>query len=146
MSHDNKELDVLFPSKETADKLFEYVISSFEDYYKICKEISNHDIFSGVIHQCCPPRLNRYNPGTLMRPHYDHIHNLFDGQRKGIPVLSLIGVLNEDYDGGELTFFDDYELKTQAGDIIVFPSCFLYPHYVKEVTKGSRYSFVSWGW
>ena len=33
-------------------------------------------------------------------------------------------------------------LKT--GDICIFPSCFLYPHEVTELKKGTRYSFVSW--
>lgn len=36
-----------------------------------------------------------------MRKHYDHIHSIFDGQRKGIPVLSMLGILNNDYEGGE---------------------------------------------
>ncbi len=33
-------------------------------------------------------------------------------------------------------------LKT--GDMIIFPSNFLYPHQVMPVTKGERYSIVSW--
>ena len=28
--------------------------------------------------------------------------------------------------------------------MILFPSCFMYPHEVTEVTKGERYSFISW--
>jgi predicted 2-oxoglutarate/Fe(II)-dependent dioxygenase YbiX len=40
--------------------------------------------------------------------------------------------------------FDDYEIKFKAGDLIIFPSIFLYPHLVKPVKKGTRYSFVSW--
>jgi predicted 2-oxoglutarate/Fe(II)-dependent dioxygenase YbiX len=71
---------------------------------------------------------------------------LFDGQQKGIPVLSLVGVLNDEYEGGELTFFDDYKLDLKQGDVVVFPSCFLYPHKVNEITKGTRYSLVSWAW
>jgi|TARA_B110000977_G_C10988743_1_gene459041 hypothetical protein len=146
-SHDEKELDVLFPSKETSQKLFKYVIEAFQDYGHFCIDKNYpEEAFGSLIHNCCPPRLNRYNTGTLMRPHFDHIHSLFDGQQKGIPVLSLIGVLNDDYTGGELTFFKDYKLKTRAGDIIIFPSNFLYPHGVQEVKEGSRYSLVSWGW
>ena len=37
-----------------------------------------------------------------MRKHFDHIHSIFDGQYKGIPVLSFIGILNNNYLGGEL--------------------------------------------
>tara|TARA_R110002094_G_C4832487_1_gene205553 strand:- start:489 stop:620 length:132 start_codon:yes stop_codon:yes gene_type:complete len=42
--------------------------------------------------------------------------------------------------------FDDYEIKIEAGDLLLFPSVFLYPHKVEPVTKGERYSFVSWAW
>jgi len=90
-------------------------------------------------------RFNRYDPSTEMKLHCDHIHSLFDGERRGIPVLTVLGTLNEDYEGGELMLCGEkIELKT--GDVIVFPSNFLYPHEVKPVKSGVRYSFVSWAW
>ena len=90
-------------------------------------------------------RFNRYEPTTKMRLHCDHIHTLFDGERKGVPTLTILGALNEDYEGGEfLLCGENIELKT--GDVIVFPSNFLYPHEVKPVKSGVRYSFVSWAW
>jgi predicted 2-oxoglutarate/Fe(II)-dependent dioxygenase YbiX len=79
-----------------------------------------------------------------MRSHYDHIHSIFDGDRKGIPVLSILGVLNDDYKGGNFLFNDEHEVKLRQGDILIFPSIFLYPHKVKEVTEGTRYSFITW--
>tara|TARA_R100001377_G_scaffold81903_1_gene61754 strand:- start:826 stop:1422 length:597 start_codon:yes stop_codon:yes gene_type:complete len=89
-------------------------------------------------------RFNRYNKNQIMSKHCDHIVSLFTGDRRGIPVLSIVAVLNEDYKGGEFIMFDDYEIKFKAGDLIIFPSIFLYPHLVKPVLKGTRYSFVSW--
>jgi hypothetical protein len=91
-------------------------------------------------------RFNRYSPGQIMRQHHDHIHSLFDGQEKGIPVLSFIGNLNDDYEGADLTFWDDYVVPLGKGDIIMFPSLFLFPHGVTEAIKGRRWSFVSWAW
>jgi len=79
-----------------------------------------------------------------MSKHCDHIHSLFTGNIRGIPILSIVGVLNDDYKGGEFIMFDNYEIKFKAGDLIIFPSIFLYPHLVKPVKKGIRYSFVSW--
>lgn len=146
VSAEDKELDVLFPTPDVSQLAFEYVVNAFSAYESVCRKLSTETNFNGTIHQCCGIRLNRYNENTLMRPHFDHIHSLFDGQQKGVPVLSLVGVLNDDYEGGELTFFDDYKLDLKQGDIVVFPSCFLYPHKVNEITKGTRYSFVSWGW
>ena len=91
-------------------------------------------------------RFNRYKVGTNMKMHHDHIHTLFDGERKGVPVLTVLGLLNDNFEGGDFLMFDGQKLELSAGDIIVFPSNFLYPHAVTTVTKGTRYSFVSWGY
>jgi predicted 2-oxoglutarate/Fe(II)-dependent dioxygenase YbiX len=90
-------------------------------------------------------RFNRYKPGTVMRSHVDHIHTIFDGEKKGVPVLTWLMCLNDDYEGGEL-LVSEFKFKMQAGDIIVFPSNFMFPHKINEITKGVRYSAVSWGW
>jgi len=81
-----------------------------------------------------------------MALHIDHIHSLFDGKLKGVPVLSILGTLNEDYEGGEFILFEDYKINFKKGDVVIFPSNFLYPHKVEPVTKGTRYSYISWAW
>ena len=78
-----------------------------------------------------------------MQIHYDHIQTIFDGKRKGVPILSFVGLLNDNYKGGEF-ICREKEIKLKRGDILLFPSNFMFPHGVKEVTKGLRYSFVSW--
>lgn len=88
----------------------------------------------------------KYPLGSEMTNHCDHIHSLFDGINKGIPVLTIIGLLNDEFDGGNLIMFDDQLIKLEAGDIIIFPSIFLYPHKISMVTNGTRYSFVSWSY
>lgn len=90
-------------------------------------------------------RFNRYNESTQMRLHCDHIHSLFDGERKGVPILTVLGALNNDYDGGEFMLCGE-QIEFKAGEVLVFPSNFLYPHEVKPVKSGIRYSFVSWAW
>ena len=40
--------------------------------------------------------------------------------------------------------FKDKEIKLKTGDILIFPSNFMYPHRVEPVKKGIRFSFVSW--
>jgi hypothetical protein len=91
-------------------------------------------------------RFNRYKETTKMAEHCDHIHTLFDGEFKGVPVLSCLGILNDDFEGGELIFWENTTINVKAGDVLVFPSSFLYPHRVEPVTKGVRYSCVSWAW
>ena len=89
-------------------------------------------------------KVNRYDVGDYMEKHVDHIHSIFDGKRKGIPVLSMIGLLNDDFEGGDLVLFDDYKIELKTGDAVIFPSNFMYPHEVKKITKGVRYSWISW--
>ena len=93
-----------------------------------------------------PIKFIRYHQNHTMKSHCDHVHDLFDGERKGVPVLSIIGILNDDYDGGDLIMFGNKKIKTKKGDLIIFPSNFLYPHKITPVIKGVRYSYVSWAW
>ena len=63
--------------------------------------------------------------------------------------LSIIMNLNDNYEGGDLIFTDQKEkeikrLKLSKGSIVFFPSNFMYPHGIQPITKGTRYSIVSW--
>lgn len=89
-------------------------------------------------------RFNRYKENTQMKLHCDHIHSMFDGTKRGIPVLSIVGTLNDNYSGGRFVFFGDTPMELKTGSLMIFPSNFLYPHHVEMVTEGTRYSFVSW--
>jgi hypothetical protein len=92
------------------------------------------------------PKFNRYVETRVMKEHCDHIRDLFDGERKGVPILTVLTMLNDDYEGGELVFFEDVIYKQKQGSTIIFPSNFLYPHRVDPVLKGVRYSFANWVW
>ena len=109
--------------------------------------ISNYKIDINLdidTHGFSHPQLNKYDTGTKMLLHHDHIHSLFSGPIKGIPILSVVGLLNDDFEGGEFVFWNDDIIKLEAGDLLIFPSLFAYEHQVKTITKGSRYSLVSW--
>ena len=83
----------------------------------------------------------RYKPGGHYKPHQDVFY-----QDKNKRLYTFIIALNDDYEGGEFIMFDDTEIKFDKGDVIVFPSLFLYPHKVEPVKSGIRYSYVSWVW
>lgn len=91
-------------------------------------------------------RFNKYDPTTQMKLHCDHIHSMFDGERKGVPTLTVLGALNDEYTGGEFIMWEDEVIELPARSVIVFPSNFLYPHEVRPVKSGTRYSYVSWAW
>jgi predicted 2-oxoglutarate/Fe(II)-dependent dioxygenase YbiX len=88
-------------------------------------------------------RFNRYDQNTNMRTHYDLVQDVTH-------VLSMVGQLNDDFEGGELIFWpntsEEEKIRMNAGSLIVFPSTFLYPHVVGKILSGKRYSFVSYVW
>ena len=64
-------------------------------------------------------------------------------------TMSCILLLNNDYEGGNLCFrnpdgLEEWEVDVKPNRMIIWPSNFLYPHTVKPVTKGTRYSVVAW--
>lgn len=140
----DKELDVCYGDNLTYSKeLHQLTWKALEKYIVIDKIGGKSFIGWSGFNQI---RFNRYNKNQIMSKHCDHIVSLFEGKNRGIPILSIVAVLNDNYKGGEFIMFDDYEIKFKAGDLIIFPSVFLYPHLVKPVKKGTRYSFVSWAW
>lgn len=130
---DTPERDVL--NQRVWDALHKYLV---EDMKSVHEWFSGWAGFSHV-------RFNKYDPTTQMRLHCDHIHSLFEGDRKGVPILTVLGSLNNDYEGGEFLMWGE-KIELPAGAIAVFPSNFLYPHEVRPVKSGTRYSYVSWAW
>ena len=140
-SEPTKELDVMPCTQEQQDKITPYLLKALEDY-QIKVSVPGEKTQS-FLTKFSPIRFNKYEVGTLMREHYDHIHSLFDGKMRGVPIVSIVANLNESYEGAEF-YCRGKEIKLKTGDILLFPSNFMYPHEVKEATKGTRYSFVSW--
>ena len=143
-SEDSKELDVQSITHELQEMITPYMHQTFHrfnDKYKFDAENTDQ-----IAYQFSTIRFNRYRKGQLMRRHHDHIYSLFDGDRKGIPIISVILNFNNEYKGGQLYFWHDYEIELGKGDIIIFPSLFMYPHGVKEPTEGERFSGVCWAW
>jgi predicted 2-oxoglutarate/Fe(II)-dependent dioxygenase YbiX len=59
--------------------------------------------------------------------------------------ISLLIYLNDDFNGGELTFNRlNYSYKPSAGDLVIFPSGNLFLHQAQPVTRGTKYALVSW--
>ena len=53
--------------------------------------------------------------------------------------------LNNDFEGGELSFYKlNYQIRPQAGAVVLFPSDHWYLHQAETVKKGVRYAIVSW--
>tara|TARA_R100000687_G_C6377377_1_gene130933 strand:+ start:103 stop:633 length:531 start_codon:yes stop_codon:yes gene_type:complete len=60
-------------------------------------------------------------------------------------VLSCSIILNDDYEGGDFSFFNgEHIIPKKTASCIVFPSNFCFPHSVTRVTKGDRHAIITW--
>jgi len=137
----NQELDITHTETTTKPIIMDKIWHTLTDYmnYIQLPYFKGWSGYSSI-------RWNRYKETRKMAEHCDHIHSLFEGPRKGVPVLSCLGSLNDDYVGGELVFFGDTTIEFKQGDLLIFPSNFLYPHRVEPVISGVRWSYISWVW
>ena len=93
---------------------------------------------------------SKINQIDLLKYSVDGKYNVHtDHYTTTIRHLSVIINLNDDYEGGDLVFTDQKEkeikrLKLSKGSVVFFPSNFMYPHGIQPITKGTRYSIVSW--
>ena len=87
----------------------------------------------------------RYGVGGHYKFHTDHHFK--------IPrTLSLIYMVNDEYEGGPLCFKGPRTIDTEIlkkiepkkNRLIVWPSSHLFPHAVESVKKGVRYTIVCW--
>lgn len=87
--------------------------------------------------------LLKYEAGGKYEIHVDH------GYASSRTLTCIIN-LSENYEGGDFVFYyqnskeEMKRVKCEKGTIIFFPSNFLYPHRIEPITKGTRYSIVSW--
>lgn len=55
-------------------------------------------------------------------------------------TVSCLGYFNDDYEGGNLHFkFFDINYSPEIGDLIVFPSAYIYAHAAYPIKKGTKY-------
>jgi predicted 2-oxoglutarate/Fe(II)-dependent dioxygenase YbiX len=107
---------------------------------KYVKDLNIHDFQVNGINDI---QLLKYETGGFYTWHIDHAGEI-------IPrTMSCILFLNDDYKGGELIFRDpngenEMAIKPKSSRLIIWPSSFMYPHTVKPVTEGTRYSVVAW--
>ena len=114
-------------------------VSSVADLYAKEVKKAKRDF---VVQKTTDFRLNKYEKGGYMSLHCDNIHHSH-GQKYGYPQATVLLFLNDDFKGGQF-IVSDLQLDIKKGDAIIFPSNFMFPHEVKKVTSGTRWSIVSW--
>lgn len=82
--------------------------------------------------------LLRYQEGEFYKQHTDS----FLTQPR---IVSCSFALNDGYEGGEWGFFNrELVITVPKGAAVMFPSNFMYPHEIMPVTRGVRYSIITW--
>lgn len=79
----------------------------------------------------------KYGPQQHFEEHHDHgfSYNC---------TVSLVSYPNDNYSGGEINFrLQNVTYKPEAGDTVIFPSNFMYPHKSMPVHEGTKYSLVT---
>lgn len=116
-------------------KVFD-IVSSAVLRYKETLESKGHgvpDIRSDEGYQ-----LLNYQEGYYFNEHVDEGGGLSR-------TLTCVINLTDQHDGGNFCFFkEQIKVKLGVGDVVIFPSSFLFPHSVSTITKGERYSIVTW--
>lgn len=121
-SHENyKELD---------DRLFECASNAINEYRDVFPEC-NIEEDSGY-------EMLRYTRGGYYKQHTDSFTKI-------MRTVSCSFSLNDNFKGGEWTFFDGaIKMKVKRGEAVMFPSNFMFPHSISTVTEGTRYSIITW--
>ena len=112
--------------------LFERVAELIEKYREI------HSEFDIEIEEDTGYELLKYEVGDFFVQHTDSF-------KENPRALTVIFALNDAYKGGELAFFNREKIyRLDVGDVIIFPSNFMYPHEIIPVTEGTRFSIITW--
>ena len=103
------------------------------------KTVYNKEVVPSSIHA------QKWEVGSSANPHSDNSD--FEGNpTNGFDNLKYVGILylNSDYDGGELYFPEhNISIHPNAGSMYIFSGGVENIHGVTEITKGTRYSIVS---
>lgn len=81
-----------------------------------------------------------YDPGFGISLHAD---DSTYGSRDYHRVITVLVYLNDDYEGGEISFPDqNILLKPKAGDTLIFPSNRIFKHEVLPIKSGERFAVM----
>jgi len=114
----------LYDIHEIVDKSLDICLNHYESKWNL--KMGYKEAFNFV----------KYLPGKFFKVHVDHgpFYNC---------TVSAVAYLNDDYEGGELNFTrHGLTIKPDAGDLIMFPSNYIFEHSSLEVFSGVKYSVV----
>jgi predicted 2-oxoglutarate/Fe(II)-dependent dioxygenase YbiX len=141
--NENDELLVEVSDRRTCSKMSNES-AIYGSIYQIIEPLISKQIYDYIDHfevELSKEQDNRYG---ILRYEAGQASLLHSDDGVGVHRrVSCILYINDDYTGGELFFNkQDYEIKPDAGDLIIFPSAFPYTHEAREVKTGVKYCVV----
>ena len=83
--------------------------------------------------------LLKYDVGDFYKIHADY------SPENKPRIISCIVCLNDEYTGGEISFLNKKKIfNLNKGDVLLFPSNFMFPHEVSPILSGTSYSIATW--
>jgi hypothetical protein len=114
----------LFDIHKTVEEYLDKALSHYQKSWNL--SINYKEAFNFV----------KYGSNQYFKIHGDH------GPYYTCTVSAVI-YLNDDYEGGEIDFIrQELKIKPSVGDIVLFPSNYVYEHASCEVGTGTKYSVV----
>jgi|APGre2960657373_1045057.scaffolds.fasta_scaffold27142_1 predicted 2-oxoglutarate/Fe(II)-dependent dioxygenase YbiX len=101
----------------------------------------NHDLWKYDITHSNQSEFLMYDVNGKYETHVDTFHQLSNETRK----LTILVFLNDDFEGGKFYIQNSHQKtypEQKKGTVLIFPS--FMPHGVEPITKGVRYSIVTW--
>ncbi len=131
------------------------------DYIDMSQEGKSYKDIDEMLYNRFSDTIKKYSENTYLILGRDSGYQLLRYKKRGGYIRHVDSVperqnhiccsilLNDDFGGGELTFFgsdniDEYTPKLTKGDMIIFPANFMYPYAINSITSGERYSVVTW--
>ena len=114
--------------------------SIHSDLQETYSEINN--FFNFDISFAEPYEIKRYQGGDYFGSHFDNYGALSENIDRKLTIVVFLSKENS-YGGGELNIFGK-DVKIEQGSVVAFPSFF--PHSVKKITAGERWSVITWLW
>ena len=145
----NDDADTYFdPDIKYIDKVRDRIfIDGLKEYASKIRSF-NWSYYNTKSFHCSEMIIRRYNQGSEFKYHHDDIiGEMFQHwfiRRQNILTCNFYFSDAKDYEGGDLTFTCGKTFHPSIGDIIIFPSNWMFYHEVQKITKGKRYSGTVW--
>ena len=157
------EISMCLPEHNNSEKRANLINLVRDGIFKIIQEYTKDFPFFWV-EMDTGLQLLKYQTGHYYKQHIDTfrpiidqdlINKILDLELKPEDLLKFHGAgqrtlscsfqLSDDFEGGEMALWSrEYVVKIPKGSALVFPSNFMYPHEVFEITKGTRHAIVTW--